>query len=91
MTHETITVALLLTLAASMTWSVASAQKSLPGSALSAPQVLGPTVKPGQGPVVYATTSIKCGSTIYEVSVPGGGSCSTQSPEGGISHRGQLL
>lgn len=42
-------------------------------------------VTPNPGPtVVYATTSIKCGSTIYEVSTgTKGGNCSVAVPEGG--------
>ena len=42
------------------------------------------TVTPNPGPtVVYATTSIKCGSTIYEVSTgTKGGNCSVVVPQG---------
>jgi hypothetical protein len=49
--------------------------------------VIGPIVSPGGGSgggVAYATTSIKCGSTIYEVSTGNNaGNCSVAGPENG--------
>jgi hypothetical protein len=38
----------------------------------------------GSGGVIYVTTSIKCGSTTYQVSTgTSGGNCSTAGPQGG--------
>ena len=47
--------------------------------------VIGPIVSPGGGTgVVYATTSIKCGGTVYEVSTGNSaGNCSVAGPENG--------